>query len=187
MAKSEIELLQAIKNGQYEAIEKVYLQNRKKFVSWAQQRFNVNNQDLEDVWQETILIFFENVKNGRLLILKSKLSTYLFSIGKIILLNNHKKAKRTTYTEMFPEEEDVLMDDFEIKLNNEASVVTALELLGGECKKILISRFYMGNTIDNIKVELGMKNNNVVSASISRCLSRLKDIINANSNKDVRK
>jgi hypothetical protein len=45
----------------------------------------------------------------------------------------------------------------------------------------------MGNTIDNIKVELGMKNNNVVSASISRCLSRLKDIINANSNKDVRK
>jgi hypothetical protein len=88
-------------------------------------------------------LFFENVKNGRLLILKSKLSTYLFSIGKIILLNNHKKAKRTTYTEMFPEEEDVLMDDFEIKLNNEISVVTALELLGGECKKILISRFYM--------------------------------------------
>ena len=86
MAKSEIELLQAIKNGQYDAIEMVYLQNRKKFFSWAQQRFNVNNQDLEDVWQETILIFFENVKNGRLLILKSKLSTYLFSIGKIVLI-----------------------------------------------------------------------------------------------------
>ena len=187
MAKSEIELLQAIKNGQYDAIEMVYLQNRKKFFSWAQQRFNVNNQDLEDVWQETILIFFENVKNGRLLILKSKLSTYLFSIGKIILLNNHKKAIRTTFVDMFPEEEDVLMDELEIERNNEVSVETAMELLGGECKKILISKFYMSSTIDMIKVEFGMKNNNVVSASISRCLKRLKDIINANFKKDVRK
>ena len=101
---SDSELFAQIKAGNESAVEIVYKLHRAKFTSWALSKFKVSSQDAEDVWQDTIIVFFENVKNGKLLVLNSKFGTYLFAIGKYILLNKLKKNQKMEFPGSFEEE-----------------------------------------------------------------------------------
>lgn len=186
MKETESQLYQAIKQGNYQALEKVYILFREDFFKWASGRYSANRHDLEDVWQETIIAFFENVKNGKLQVLNSKMNTYLFSIGKNILLNKLRKTQRVDLPGMIPElsEQDQEVFYYTDSREEETLLKVHFEKLGAKCKELLIQRYYLGHTIDNIRIASGLNNNNVVSASLSRCLNQLKDLFKNKRNSD---
>lgn len=187
MREADELLFGRVKQGDSKAIEQVYLKYRDEFFGWAKTRFMCSFQDLEDVWQETIIIFFENVKNQRLSVLRSSLSTYLFTIGRNILLNKIIAEQRINLvgnlTDFADPIEDIIMYNFD-KSEQEPTLTKYFEALGSKCKELLLGRYYLGKSVDVIRQETGLNSNNVVSASLSRCLNRLKDLIkNNNSNK----
>lgn len=178
MKESDSRLLDLLKNGDTHAIERIYMLYRAEFFSWARSRYISSPQDLEDAWQDAVIVFFENVKNGRLLVLNSSIKTYLFAVGKNILLNCLRKNSRIDLTDKHPEEPEDAQIPLEMDYSEEESELARhFERLGKKCKDLLIKKYYYGKPIDLIRQETGMNSNNVVSASLSRCLSRLRDLI----------
>ena len=62
MREADELLFGRVKQGDSKAIEQVYLKYRDEFFGWAKTRFMCSFQDLEDVWQETIIIFFKMLR-----------------------------------------------------------------------------------------------------------------------------
>jgi len=180
MDRSESALLLLIKAGNEPAIESIYKLYREKFMAWAHARYKANPHDLEDVWQDAVIIFYENVKNGKLDVLNSKISTYLFAIGKNILHNKLKKNQRMEFPGSIDEDYNLVVDDLDFDLQapeNETYLKVCFEQLGRQCRDLLIKRYYLEHTIDEMLVEFNFNSKNVVSASLSRCLSQLRDFI----------
>lgn len=58
------QLLIAVREGQRDAVENLYDDFMKDFLSWAGQRFSGNQEDFEDAWQDAVIVFYENVVAG---------------------------------------------------------------------------------------------------------------------------
>ncbi|HQD12600.1 MAG TPA: sigma factor, partial [Chitinophagales bacterium] len=84
--------IKQLREGDELTISSVYKSNREKFISYAR-RFDINREDIIDIYQDAIIALTENAKKGLLDGLKSEISTYLFSIGKYMIYNHLKKNK----------------------------------------------------------------------------------------------
>ena len=96
--KNSQELLSRIQEEGMSALEEVYREYREDFLHFAL-RFGLSESECLDAYQDVMIAFYENVKEGKLTTLTSSLKTYLFSIGKYNLLNQLKNKKRTAPTE----------------------------------------------------------------------------------------
>lgn len=112
---------------------------------------------------------------------ESKLSTYLFSICRLVWLKELKKRKK--YTNFNEEEDaDVELIDLSTPIHyfNEKElkeeVALLLEQIGTACKKVLEmwSRHY---SMTEISAQLGYKNSQIAMNKKNKCLTKLKSII----------
>lgn len=167
---NELELL---KSGDSRAIEKMYQTYRKPFFVFGS-KYGLEQDDLLDVYQDTIVAFIENARKGHLNNLRSEIKTYLFSIGKYLI---YKKLK---------ENQTHLMEDLpvgfeweEIETNDEVLLMVehGLEQLGEKCYKILKLFYYEEKKLDEILEILPYENKDVLKSQKSRCLKQLKKIL----------
>lgn len=68
-------------------IERIYLRYRSAFLAWAGKQFGVSRDEAMDVYQDAIVAFVRNVREGRYDPSASEPSTYLFAIGRNLALN----------------------------------------------------------------------------------------------------
>ena len=81
---------------------------------------------------------------------------------------------------------DVLKDEYneEVEFDNEPlsqhqkQLQNGFKRLGEQCKKILTLFYYNGYTLDEITISLNYDKKDVVKSQKSRCLAKLKSIIN---------
>src|SRR5690606_6913698 len=143
MNYSENDLVERIRNGDIKLLEEVYFQLKPGFIAWAKQYTGLYPEDVDDIWQEVIIIFFENVKKKKLEVLSVKLNTYLYAIGKHLIYKlmckrqpkNESRQYQHTDNETFRyygEEEPVE----EVPLIHSQS----FSKLGSSCQELLISR-----------------------------------------------
>jgi RNA polymerase sigma factor (sigma-70 family) len=139
----------------------------------------LSEDDLSDIYQDTIIAFYENILSGKLTELTSSLKTYVFSIGKYSIYNKLKKANKTiTLDRQHLENLDLEAIDFQFEHTEKSSLVKeAMLKLGERCRKILVLFYYHSYSIEALKHELEYKNENVVRSHKSRCLKNLKDLI----------
>ncbi|MBQ0768811.1 MAG: sigma-70 family RNA polymerase sigma factor, partial [Bizionia sp.] len=64
----------------------IYENNRAKFIHFAR-RYNLDDDDIIDVYQDAYIAFYNNVMSGKLQFLSSSISTYIFSIGKFMVFD----------------------------------------------------------------------------------------------------
>ncbi len=81
-------------------IEHLYLQHRSGFASWCARNFRLSGQDALDLYQDAVVVFVRNVRDGRLDPAACAPATYLFAIGRNLALKRIRDSKRT----MAPEE-----------------------------------------------------------------------------------
>jgi RNA polymerase sigma-70 factor (ECF subfamily) len=93
---SDSSIIDLIKNGGQPALGKVYATYRSEFISWMTRTYPISEDDCKDIYQVTILIFYDNVRSGKLTDMASSIKTYLFGIGKNLARENMRKAKRIT-------------------------------------------------------------------------------------------
>lgn len=179
MQESSYQMFERIKQGDKSALHEVYLEHRSSFIEWAAATFRCNQEDAEDVWQEVIIVFYENIIEGKLTELKSQVRTYLFGIGRFMLLRKHEQQKR--WADM-PEREteesqwiEQAASEHEIELNDQQRMLYGqLQKLGDNCLRLLTLFYYQRFSTESIMNEMGYKSAAVAKSQKARCMRSLR-------------
>lgn len=172
-----LDTIAQIKNGDQAAIKTLYLANKKPFMLFAA-RYQMDEDDLLDIYQDAIIAFCENAKKGKLDHLKSGISTYLFAIGKFMIFKRLKQQVDTVSWD----ELTVAGIEIEIEENDDDDsqmmvIKDVLKKLGQQCQNVLRLFYYEEKKLDEIQSILNYTNKDVLKAQKSRCLKQLKELI----------
>ena len=80
--RNDTDLLQKLKNGDTGALDRFYIAHRMEFVKWADKTYGLGSSEAIDIYQDSFIILYENIMNGKLINLESSLKTYMFAVGK---------------------------------------------------------------------------------------------------------
>jgi len=176
------QLIEALKMRDRHALKNVYLDYKTEFLKFMS-RYNAETDVLEDIFQDALIVLYENAQSGKLDDLKSTVKTYLFGTGKFMLFKHFRDAKKEVPTEqtyIFDQyEQAVLQDVYEDEgLNDyQAKLVMSFKKLGEKCRQILELFYLQGMKLDEITQTQGYENKNVAKSQKSRCLKSLKQLI----------
>ncbi|GAA0872896.1 hypothetical protein GCM10009117_20430 [Gangjinia marincola] len=170
--------LEALKKGDEEALQEIYISNREPFINYAL-KFNLDRDEILDVYQDAIIALQENIVSGKLSSLSSSIKTYLFGIGKYKIYEKIRKQSKLTLVE----ENTLKEEEYDLDLHEDAPseqqilLKEGFSMLGDRCKRILELFYYRGYTIDEIRVSENYENNNTVKSQKSRCLKSLRQAV----------
>lgn len=172
----EAELLAALKDNDREdrALEYVYSKYH-PIVCKSIMKLGGTQEDAEDVFQESIILLYENVRSGKFRE-KSSLKTYLAAIAKFRWMKKLRKTSPSMQyvgnsNESFEDDPDFWIAEAE----QEKLVTRLLQNMGETCLKVLTGFYYKGLSMRAIAKELGFKNEQVARNKKSKCLRTLKE------------
>jgi len=184
---SEELIIQKIKAGEEEVLSEVYIEYREEFIRWLIKRFQCDMDTAKEIYQLTIVIFYDNVVTGKLQNLSGSLKTYLFAIGKNKFFE-HKRAEGKTRLEDDPFffDRPILDTNTAISSEQELKLVSeAMQKLGDACKSILEHFYYYNFSMQEITQKLNYKNVNTTKNLKYKCLKRLQTFFKKIKNQNV--
>ena len=166
-----------------QTIKEIYDTYRTDCIQFLKWKLNMRTDEAEDVFQDTIIIFFQNVKSGRLTELFGSLKNYLYTISwriglKYISINKNKidSFEEHNFLEIINVEMEI--DNYEEDLNERAKYIKDILLkMQDPCAKLLFAYYYEGLTHKEIAVKLNYKNENVAKAQKYRCMKKLMKVL----------
>lgn len=176
------QILIAVREGQRQVVENLYDDFREDFLSWAGRRFSGNLADFEDAWQDAVIAFYENIVTGKLKVMHCEVRTYLFAVGYKRLLKNNRKMKRIFWHDEIDDTlrkgHDLIISEWDDPWAEEREVLlNAMNQLSPQCQSLLVGRYFDEKKLEEIQQEFHFNTPNSTSASLSRCLNKLKEII----------
>ena len=177
---SKDNLLTRIRSGDDTVLKEVYLHYREPFFAYIQNSFSLDPEHIKELFQLSIVIFYDNVVTGKLETLNSGLKTYLFAIGKNKaqeLLREKRKISQHLDEVLI----ETILDEDEVEdkkqLETDILLITqALESLGEPCKKILQLFYYQQLSMSQISEALAYKNAKTTKNLKYKCIKRLQKI-----------
>lgn len=176
---SENDIIARIKAGDDKELGRVYEKYRQEFISWAIRTYSCTVDEAKEVYQLAIVIFYENIFNGRLTTMTSSVKSYLFAIGKNKVLEQKKFANRFTHNlegDMNIMSEDKPVIEVEQEEATLKLVEQCLHLLGEPCKGLLEMYYYRRSNMTEIAESLGYKNTDTAKNQKYKCMKRLKKL-----------
>lgn len=181
--ESTEEIIRKIREGDFRILDYIYSTYRKEYLSWGKKNFKEADFDmLIDAWQNAVVSFYQQIMANKLTFLTCEIKTFLYLLAKRYLMKSIGQNFKTVSIDIqkleaisFETMNDIDADDdydFEKKQINIAMVS-----LGLQCQELLKYKFVEDLSIEEIRIKAGYQNLNTVSASISRCLRTLKEII----------
>lgn len=175
---SDLALVKKLRSGDTTALDGFYTTHRLEFLKWAYKSYNLTSDKALDLYQDTIIILYENVMKGKLIYLQSSLKTYVFAIGKNLILKQFNKDRRFTNEWDAVQEEPEMFDESTHELNlQEEAVSKCLQNLADPYRSILQAYYYQKLSMKAIAEKLGYKNEDVVKSLKVRCLKVLKKAV----------
>ena len=176
-------LLQSLASGDMSVLDRLYDAHRDDFLRWAGHRFVVKNRDdLLDAWHDTMIMFYEQVRDRKLTHLTCEIKTYLFTIGCRRLLKIFKRNEKIDLVEEFDANNDIdesinVLENEKMQEEHQRILQEAVKELPEKSRQILVMRFMEGKSIPQIMAQMGYESENAVSVTLSRGLKKLKEII----------
>jgi RNA polymerase sigma factor (sigma-70 family) len=176
-------LLQSLASGDMSILDRLYDAHRDDFLRWAGHRFVVKNRDdLLDAWHDTMIMFYEQVRDRKLTNLTCEIKTYLFTIGYRRLLKIFKRNEKIDLVEEFDANNDIdesinVLESEKMQEEHQRILQEAVQELPEKSRQILVMRFMEGKSIPQIRAQMGYESENAVSVTLSRGLKKLKEII----------
>ncbi len=157
-------------------VERLYRQHRPSFLAWARRHYPLNEEALLDVYQDAVIILYQNVVEEKVTELRSTISTYLFGIAKNLILKKLRQQKRTPLgldeiSEVAVAPQFVQRSDQE---DQQHQMRQALNRLGDACRQILEFFYYYEYSLEVIAERMAYKNANTVKAQKHRCMKQLE-------------
>lgn len=172
-------IIKNIRDGDYKEIATFYDRYKKDFVRWAIRKFPVTKDDALDIFQDTMIALLKNIKQGKIEKFDYSVKSYLYAIGRNLLLNKVKFEKR------FDNEIDESTAGkiahqvvfFSDNADHNTRVVDQLlHKLGEPCYTILKLFYYHNYSLESVAREIGSKTANVARAQKARCIKSLKEM-----------
>jgi len=173
------ELIAQIKAGKKEAIGQLYSRYRAPFLTWAMTKYLIDEATALDIFQEVAIVFYRNIAQGKLVTLTSNLKTYLFAIGKNLILKHLRDRKEWVEVEEqhLPEIDHLDIFKQQEQSDQKERIRKALKQLGEPCNEIIQLFYYRGVAMEIIKERLGYKNEAVARTQKKRCMHYLRQLI----------
>ena len=143
---------------------------------------NLTNEDIEDIFQESLIVLMQKVKSGSIVISREgALFSYLVQIGKLTACNLIRKRKDITSEDvvtisdnLHKEYEDISVD--EKQKSQDEFLDRVFDSLPSDCKTLL-KHFYWGRKpMDRIASVLGMRNTDSVKTKKNKCMNKFRNI-----------
>ncbi len=172
-------IIQIVKKGDERILSYLYKVHRNKFLYRAKQRFAVPIEEAEDVFQETIIAFHNNILSGKLNKLTVDVEWYLCKIFDNKLLN--QKTKQKNQEKLLDNiyqnnQEQQAFNTYEKNMEKE-QFVEAIQLIMRElddsCKEVLRLYYFKQYSMEAIADELNYGNARVATTKKSKCLRKL--------------
>lgn len=173
---SDDQIIAKIKSGGQSELGAVYEEYRAEFLHWISREFHCSDDDSKDIYQLTILIFYDNVRSGKLSFLVSSLKTYLFGIGKNVARENQRKARRNIPMNQEQWLKEYLVDEPDEKVDENlfAAAKRALSDLGAPCQQLIELFYYEKKSMEEISMLLSYKNADTAKNQKCKCMARLR-------------
>ena len=143
---------------------------------------NLTNEDIEDIFQDSLIVLMQKVKSGSIVISREgALFSYLVQIGKLTACNLIRKRKDITSEDvvtisdnLHKEYEDISVD--EKQKSQDEFLDRVFDSLPSDCKTLL-KHFYWGRKpMDRIASVLGMRNADSVKTKKNKCMNKFRNI-----------
>ena len=143
----------------------------------------LTNEDLEDIFQESLLKLMEKVKSGGVTVSREgALFSYLVQIGKLTACNFIRKRKNLTSEEKvivsrnLHKEVDDIEVPVEVKQQTQDEFLDkAYDSLSDTCKKIFKKYYWEHKPFDEIADIIGYGTIDSVKTKKSKCMKQFKD------------
>ncbi len=173
-----------LRNGDHSTFKAVYKQHQNDFLKFSLRK-GLPHEDVMEVYNDVLLAFHDNLVSNKLIELTSSLKTYLFGIGKNMIHKRLEKSAKRKIVEFHPNYENGNKEPIQDQENRQKLAVDrAISQLGDACQELLILYYYKRYSISAIRHTMEYKNENTVKAQKSRCMKKLRDLLNVKS--DVR-
>lgn len=181
------EIIQKIKAGGQAELGLVYETYRDEFLHWVVKEYQCSSDDSKDIYQLTILIFYDNIKQGKLEHLVSSVKTYLFGIGKNVVLDARRKSKRSTPLDQERWINEYLMDEPDHSPSEQLFDVAhkALAKLGEPCRQLIEMFYYGKKSMEEITAALHYKNAETAKNQKCKCMKRLRKLYEEEQSKTL--
>ena len=159
-----------------------------KTLAFLQGHFSLSRTDCEDVFQESFIILYQNIIDGKLDNITSSLSTYFNAIcrnkayellrsgGKELnIIDEYPSSTRDEYEDERIDRLLALEDDTElVELRKEALVREIVKELPEPCDKILWGCYRDGFSMQTMAHMFGYKSEGSVKVTKHRCVDKFK-------------
>jgi RNA polymerase sigma-70 factor (ECF subfamily) len=167
-----------IRSGGQSELAAVYEEFRAEFLHWITREYRCSQEDGQDIYQVTIIIFFDNIRQGKLQHLVSSVKTYLFGIGKNLALENLRKEKKFVPMDQEKWLRNSLVDEPTPHVEESvfAQAKEALQKLGQPCQRLIELFYYEKKSMPEITEALGYKNPDTAKNQKCKCMARLRKL-----------
>src|SRR5436190_20064284 len=137
------QVIDSLKKGEHSVLRKIYHETRKEFQKWAFTQYSVPSGETDEIFQTSIIIFYEKVTSDRLE-LSSHWKTYLFAIGKNKIREYLRASSKSSFldTILNDESEPLNVEDEWVGDEQANLVIKCIDTLGPPCKDLIVAFYY---------------------------------------------
>ncbi len=174
------EWLELIKSGNEQAITQLYEKYRKEFFLWIKNKYQCTDEEALDAYQESVLVMYNNIKKGKLQKFTSSIKTYLFAIGRNVVLYNRRKFQRERNS--ITDRENDIVDQESVQVNLQVSerqkiLIEVIDDMGNPCKSLIMFYYTENLQFKEIAKRLNYKSETVARMQKMRCLKKMRKIM----------
>lgn len=169
------ELLAGIGSGDGRHIARLYDLYRSEFIGFARRSFSLGETEAVEIYQESFIALYENIRRGRLTRLSASLKTYLFRIARNKILNARRGAAAKSQ-ELPGGVPDIDTDDW---AERQEIVFSTVQQMQEPCTTVLTLYYWERRSMDEIARALNYAGAQVAKNRKLACMRKLKAILTA--------
>ena len=174
------EIIEKIKSDDQSGMTYLYKKNKKMVMSLVT-RNSCSKDDAEDILQESMLIFWQKIKEDNL-VMYSRISTYLYAIALNLLRKELKSKSRYSSEEL--DSELIIEKDNSDEREIVTAIQTSINCLSDSCERVIRYYYIDGMNMNEIAQEMNFANSDVSKTKKLKCLISLKEIVKRNYKKE---
>ena len=174
---SDEQILNSIRKGDDSVLSYLYEKNVRMIMKYIVQN-NGNEADAMIILQDALVIFWEKARKKDF-VLRSKISTYLYSVARKKWLQELTYRKKHTTLEQFHDNPgDSNGIDDTVEENELAGIVKkCMSQLSEICQQILTAFYYDEKSMQEISKSLGLANQDVAKSKKYQCKKELERLV----------
>lgn len=178
---TEKEILKAIRSGDnHLALEYLYkdiLPRVKKMIL----RNNGSEEEARDIFQDTVLVFYQQVKLNKFDETK-EVGGFMYAVARNLWISRVKKANRRVAFYDTEALADACPDALDDLINDEKAqaINSVMDRIGEECKRLLKYTLHDRLSLREVAVKMGYSSNEVAKTYNYRCKQKLVNLVKDN-------